>query len=90
MKKFVLAAAATGLLSLAACNSEQAERNEAAGEAYADNLQAQADNLEDAAEAAPTENAEAALENASENMEKLSPSAVEKILSGNARRLYKL
>ena len=69
MKKFVLAIAATGLLSLAACNSEQAERNEAAGEAVADNLQAQADNLEDAAETAPTENAEAALENASENVQ---------------------
>jgi predicted TIM-barrel fold metal-dependent hydrolase len=30
------------------------------------------------------------LQNASENMRELSPIAVEKILSGNARRLYKL
>jgi hypothetical protein len=30
------------------------------------------------------------LKHAEENMRELSPSAVEKILSGNARRLYKL
>ena len=56
-------------MSLSACNSQQAERNEAIGEAVADNIQAQADNLSEAADEAPTDNAEAALENAADNMQ---------------------
>jgi hypothetical protein len=60
MKKTVLFAAATGLLSLAACNTsprEQAADNvEANSEAVADNLEDAADNTSNAA-------AEAALEN---------------------------
>ena len=69
MKKFAFAVAAAGLMSLAACNSQQAEQNEAAGEAVADNLAMQAEYLEDASENATNENTSMALENASENTE---------------------
>jgi hypothetical protein len=60
MKKIVLFAAATGLLSLAACNTsprEQAADNvEANSEAVADNLEDAADNTSNAAAEATLEN----------------------------------
>lgn len=60
MKKIVLLAAASGLLSLTACNSSPREQ-------VADNIEANseavADNLEDAADNTNNASAEAALEN---------------------------
>ncbi|WP_294298213.1 hypothetical protein [uncultured Sphingomonas sp.] len=68
MKKVLIVAAAAGLMSLAACNSKQAEMNEANAEAVADNIEAQADNLEAMADNATNESTEAMLENAADNM----------------------
>ncbi|WP_245858543.1 hypothetical protein [Sphingomonas guangdongensis] len=69
MKKVLMVAAAAGLMSLAACNSQQAEQNESNAEMMADNIEAQADNLEDQADAATNDVAEEALENAADNAE---------------------
>ena len=64
MRKVIGIIAATGLMSLAACNSQQAEQAETNAEMTADNLHSQADNLSAAADEATTDNAESALENA--------------------------
>lgn len=63
MKKIVLLAAATGLLSLAACNSSPREQ---AAENVEANAEVVADNLEDAAHENGNEAAEASLENAAD------------------------
>ncbi|MDR6851168.1 outer membrane murein-binding lipoprotein Lpp [Sphingomonas sp. BE123] len=67
MKKILIVAAATGLMSLAACNSEPAANNTA--ENVAADLEASADNMEMMADNATNEVAEDALENAADNME---------------------
>lgn len=70
MKKIVLAAVATGLFSLAACNSKADEAVEQNREAMADNMEAAADANDTAADAAGDAGntaAEAALENTADN-----------------------
>lgn len=76
MKKIVLVAAATGLLSLAACAkspeaqavANNAEMMQDALDNAADNLEAMADDTSNAAAAASMENQADALEQASENV----------------------
>lgn len=67
MKKILIVAAATGLMSLAACGGNTAANNTA--ENVAAGLEAEADNMEMLADNATNDVAEAALENAADNLE---------------------
>ncbi len=67
MKKILLVAAATGLMSVAACTPTPAANNTA--ENVAEALEDSADNLELAADNATNEVAEAALENAADTLD---------------------
>lgn len=73
MKKVLIVAAATGLMSLAACESTPAANNTA--ENVAEALEESADNLELAADNATNEVAEDALENAADNLEEAADAA---------------
>jgi uncharacterized lipoprotein YajG len=76
MKKMILAVAATGLLSLAACSkspeaqavANNAEMMQDALDNAADNLEAMADDTSNTAAAASMENQAEALKQASENV----------------------
>jgi protein involved in sex pheromone biosynthesis len=66
MKKILIVAAATGLMSLAACNTPAANNT---AENVADAMEAEADNMEMIADNATNEVVEDAAENAADNLE---------------------
>ncbi|MBA4762249.1 hypothetical protein [Sphingomonas sp.] len=66
MKKILIVAAATGLMSLAACNTPAANNT---AENVAAGMEAEADNMEMVADNATNEVVEDAAENAADNME---------------------
>ena len=70
MKKILLVAAATGLMSVAACHkSPEAAAVENNADMLADNLESQADNMDAMADNASNGVAAAAMENASDNLD---------------------
>ncbi|WP_422058043.1 hypothetical protein [Sphingomonas sp.] len=66
MKKILIVAAATGLMSLAACNTPAANNT---AENVAAGMEAEADNMEMIADNATNEVVEDAAENAADNLE---------------------
>lgn len=76
MRKFMITGiASAGLLSLAACQSEQADTVE-------DNAEAQADSLEQMADEAPTEAQEKALDAQADSVEAQGKADAEKVDNG--------
>ena len=67
MKKLSFVLAAAGLMTLAACQSPEADNVEDAGENAAEMIENQGDALEEMADNATTEAGEDALENAADN-----------------------
>ena len=73
MKKILIVAAATGLMSLAACETAPTANNTA--ENVAAGLEADADNMEMVADNATNEVVEDAAENAADNLEEAADAA---------------
>lgn len=68
MKKMSFALAAASLMTLAACQSPEAEAVENAGQMQADNMDGMADNMDDMADDMSNDTAAEAMENAADNM----------------------
>lgn len=82
MKKIVFAAAAAGLMSLAACNNAAVEEN-----AVVQNLEDTADNYDAMADLTSNEVAEDVLENAADNVEAVAENVEDAIEANQANAM---